>query len=172
MSIESSDIIRQMSIEEIPECVNVIRSSFKTVADEFGFTEENAPRFTAFATDEERLKYQFTVEKMPMYVYLDQGKIVGYYSLALLENGNVELNNLAVLPEYRHQRIGEKLLADAFEKVKLSGRNKLEIGIVEENQRLRKWYESFGFVHTGTKKFDFFPFTCGYMEKSIRGTVL
>lgn len=111
----------------------MIRSSFKTVADEFGFTEENAPRFTAFATDEERLKYQFTVEKRPMYVYLDQGKIVGYYSLALLENGNVELNNLAVLPEYRHQRIGEKLLTDAFERVKLLGRNKLEIGIVEEN---------------------------------------
>ena len=67
---------------------------------------------------------------------------------------------------------GEKLLTDAFEKVKLLGRDKIEIGIVEENQRLRKWYESFGFVHTGTKKFDFFPFTCGYMEKSIRGTVL
>ena len=172
MSIESSDIIREISIEEIPECVNVIRTSFKTVADEFGFTEENAPRFTAFATDERRLWYQFTVEKRPMYVYLHQGKIVGYYSLALLDNGNAELNNLAVLPEYRHQRIGEKLLADAFEKVKLLGRNKIEIGIVEENQRLRKWYESFGFVHTGTKKFDFFPFTCGYMEKSIRGTVL
>ena len=163
----NSDAIRQMSIEEIPECVNVIRSSFKTVADEFGFTEENASRFTAFATDEERLRYQFTVEKRPMYVYLNQGKIVGYYSLALLENGNVELNNLAVLPEYRHQKIGEKLLFDAFEKVKQFGRNKLEIGIVEENQRLRKWYESFGFMHTGTKKFDFFPFTCGYMEKSI-----
>lgn len=172
MSIESSDIIRNMTIEEIPECVNVIRSSFKTVADEFGFTAINAPRFTAFATDEGRLWYHFNVEKRPMYVYLHQGKIVGYYSLALLDNGNAELNNLAVLPEYRHQRIGEKLLTDAFEKVKLLGRDKIEIGIVEENQRLRKWYESFGFVHTGTKKFDFFPFTCGYMEKSIRGTVL
>ncbi|MCR4748970.1 MAG: hypothetical protein K5877_04100 [Lachnospiraceae bacterium] len=25
--------------------------------DEFGFTRENAPRFVAFATDEERLKF-------------------------------------------------------------------------------------------------------------------
>ena len=58
MIMESSDIIRLMSIEEIPECVNVIRSSFKTVADEFGFTAINAPRFTAFATDEGRLWYQ------------------------------------------------------------------------------------------------------------------
>ncbi len=25
----------------------------------------------------------------------------------------------------------------------------------------------FGFIHTGTKKFDFFPFTCVYMEKNL-----
>ena len=51
--------IRPMRIEDIPECVNVIRSAFKTVADDLGFTEENAPRFTAFATDDRRLYYQF-----------------------------------------------------------------------------------------------------------------
>ena len=32
---------------------------------------------------------------------------------------------------------------------------------------LRKWYEQNGVVHIGTKKFDFFPFTCGYMKKVI-----
>jgi len=26
-------------------------------------------------------------------------------------------------------------------------------------------------VHTGTVKFDFFPFTCGYMEKELIGEV-
>ena len=43
----------------------------------------------------------------------------------------------------------------------------INIGIVEENKQLRKWYEQNGAVHTGTKKFDFFPFTCGYMVKEI-----
>ena len=161
------DLIRRMSLEEIPECVNVIRGAFKTVADELGFTEENAPRFTAFATDENRLGYQFCVEKKPMIVYLHQGSIVGYYSLALLENGNVELNNLSVLPEFRHLGIGEKLVNDALEKAKAFGKEKLEIGIVEENVKLRNWYEKLGFIHKGTMKFDFFPFTCGYMEKIL-----
>ena len=103
------DYIREMEMEEIPECVNVIRTAFKTVADELGFTRENAPRFTAFATDDTRLQYQFLVEHKPMYVYLHEGKIVGYYSLAMLDNGSVELNNLSVLPEFRHLGIGEKL---------------------------------------------------------------
>ncbi len=43
----------------------------------------------------------------------------------------------------------------------------MKIGIVEENVTLHKWYEVYGFVHTGTEKFDFFPFTCGYMERNI-----
>jgi ribosomal protein S18 acetylase RimI-like enzyme len=161
------DYIREMNMDEISECVNVIRTAFKTVADELGFTRENAPRFTAFATDDTRLKYQMLVEKRPMYVYLHEGKVVGYYSFGITENGNIELNNLAVLPEFRHLGIGEKLVNDALEKVKAFGKDKIEIGIVEENVKLRKWYEKLGFIHTGTKKFDFFPFTCGYMEKIL-----
>lgn len=37
--------------------VNVIKESFITVADELGYTVGNAPRFTAFATTEDRLLY-------------------------------------------------------------------------------------------------------------------
>ena len=32
----------------------------------------------------------------------------------------------------------------------------MNIGIVEENKVLRKWYEENGFIHIGTKKFVFF----------------
>ena len=34
-------MIREMTRDEIPACVDIIRESFMTVADEFGFTEEN-----------------------------------------------------------------------------------------------------------------------------------
>ena len=160
-------MIREMNKEEIPACVRVIRSSFMTVAEELGFTEENAPRFTAFATTDERLFYQAEVEKRPMYVYSSNDEILGYYSLSKQSETEWELNNLCVLPEHRHEGIGDKLLQDAFARVKELGGTKLNIGIVEENKRLRAWYESKGFLHIGTKKFDFFPFTCGYMEKQL-----
>lgn len=161
------DCIRYMSVDEIPDCVRVIRTAFKTVADEFGFTEENAPRFTAFATEENRLKYQLLEERRPMYVYLVNGQIVGYYSLALLGDGEAELNNLAVLPEFRHQKIGQKILQDCFSRLKDFEVTTLKISIVEENTVVRKWYESFGFIHVNQQKYDFFPFTCGYMEKKL-----
>ncbi|MBR3666670.1 MAG: GNAT family N-acetyltransferase [Ruminococcus sp.] len=136
-----------------------------TVADQFGFTVENAPRFTAFATTDEKLFSQYDEEQRPMYAYYSEGgRMVGYYSLLRLENGECELNNLCVLPEYRHRNIVENLLNDACEEAKALGCTKLVFSIVEENTVLRKWYEKHGAVHVGTKKFDFFPFTCGYME--------
>ncbi len=152
---------------DIEKCVKVIKDSFYTVAQEFGFTAENASRFTAFATTEQRLSWQMNNEKRPMYKYVINGNIVGYYSLLLQENQECELNNLCVMPEYRHQGIGEELLLHSFETAKDLGCLKMNIGIVEENQILRKWYESFDFIHIGTKKFDFFPFTCGYMEREL-----
>lgn len=157
-------MIKQITKENIPECARVIRESFLTVAKEFGFTAENAPRFTAFAVTEDRLLWQLESERRPMYAYWEGGKIVGYYSLSLVGDGVCELNNLCVLPDYRHNKIGERLLLDSFEKAKELGFGKMRLSIVEENRRMRKWYEAHGFLHTGTEKLDFFPFTCGYME--------
>lgn len=160
-------MIRQITKKDIPECVDIIRKSFKTVADEYGFTIENAPRFTAFATTVERLSWQLENEPRQMFVYEQDGVLCGYYSLLMQDNNECELNNLAVLPEYRHCGIGKKLLDHAYETAKAQGCKTMNIGIVEENTKLRKWYEQNGAVHTGTKKFDFFPFTCGYMVKEL-----
>ena len=160
-------MIRVVCQKDIFQCVNVIRKSFATVAEEFGITNENAPRFTAFASDERRITHQLTVEHRPMYGYFIDDKLIGYYSLCIKNNCECELNNLSVLPGYRHQKIGYELLKHSFEKAKELNCSKMCIGIVEENKVLRKWYENHGFVHTGTEKYDFFPFTCGYMEKIL-----
>ncbi|MBR7184410.1 MAG: GNAT family N-acetyltransferase [Clostridia bacterium] len=160
-------MIREMQLSEIDECVNVIKTAFLTVAEDHGFTAENAPRFTAFAMNRARLQWQFSHEHRPMFVYLIDDKIVGYYSLSAPNEGETELNNLSVLPEFRHNGIGEAMLKHAFAFAKAQACSAIHIGIVEENQTLRRWYEKFGFTHTGTQKFDFFPFTCGYMKKTL-----
>jgi len=157
-------MIREMTRDEIPVCVDIIRKSFMTVADEFGFTEENAPRFTAFAVNDERLIYQLDVQNRLMFVYVDDGVLCGYYNLLMNESGECELGSLSVLPEYRHKGYGKELVEHAIKQARKAGFAKLNLSIVEENQVLRKWYEQNGAVHLGTKKFDFFPFTCGYME--------
>lgn len=161
-------MIREVRHEEIPMCVEVIKKSFITVADEYGFTEKNAPGFTAFAITTDKLYWHMDGEHRTMYVFEEDDVLCGYYSLLLQENGESELNNLAVLPEYRHRGIGKQLLEHAFNKAKEAGCKIVNIGIVEENKVLRKWYELNGAKHIGTKKYDFFPFTCGYMKKELK----
>ena len=157
-------MIRKAERADLPECVKVIRNSFQTVADEFGITEGNAPRFTAFAMTEERLRLHMDGERRLMYLDEEDGRICGYYSLRLNGNGTCDLGSLCVLPEYRHRGLGEALLKHAMATAKAQHCSEMRLSIVEENTVLRKWYERSGAVHTGTEKFSFFPFTCGYLR--------
>ena len=161
-------MIRKINRDEIQECVTVIRSSFLTVADEFGFTVENAPGFTAFSITEESLSKQMEQEQRGMYAYFEEGRIIGYYSLLWQNEKECELNHLCVLEGCRHQKIGQQLLEHACHEAEMRGCSVMHLGIVEENVRLRKWYEAHGAEHVGTEKFDFFPFTCGYMKITLR----
>ena len=108
------------------------------------------------------------ITKIGKCLLFSEGKIIGYYSLLLGENNECELNNLCVSPVYRHRKIGEQLLNHCFTFAKSLDISKIRIGIVEENTQLRKWYEAHGFIHVKTEKYDFFPFTCGYMEQNIQ----
>ena len=160
-------MIREVRREEIPVCVQVIRKSHQTVADTYGFTVENAPRYVAFATDENRLRWHMDGEHRLMFAEEQDGIIRGYYSLLLKENNECELSNLSVLPEYRHLGIGTALLKHSVRIAREHHCRVMRWSIVEENAVLRKWYEQNGAVHTGTEKFDFFPFTCSYMMMDL-----
>lgn len=157
--------IRPLRREDIPQAVEVIRESFATVAEEFGLTGENAPRFTAFAMNGERLSRQLE-QGRPMFALFADGAMAGYYSLAP-EGEACELNNLCVRPGYRHKGLGGALLDHALAQGRERGFSRMTLGLVEENRVLRAWYEAWGFTHTGRGKFDFFPFTCGYMEQPL-----
>ncbi len=161
-------MIREVKREELSVCADLIRKSFQTVADEFGFTRENAPRFTAFATTEERLIRHMDGEHRLMFLDEEEGRICGCYSLVLMDKNECELGSLCVLPEYRHRGIGGSLLRHAMKTAAEHDCAVMNLSIVEENTMLRKWYERCGAVHTCTEKFDFFPFTCGYMKIMLR----
>lgn len=156
--------IRQAQLDIV---VDVIRISFKTVATEFGLTEQNCPNHTSFITAD-NLQKHFDSGWL-MYGLYESKRLVGYFSLSKENNGAYELHNLAVLPKYRHKRYGKQLLDFCKMKVIEYGGSKITIGIIEENIVLKNWYASNGFTHTGTKIFDHLPFTVGFMEWKIDG---
>lgn len=154
--------ILEMQLSDIDICAEVIRRSFLTVARDFGLTQENCPTNGAFIQPSrllsDRQKGAF------MYKLVEDNTIIGFMSLVPKDACAVELEKLAVLPEYRHGGYGKILLQYAREKSLSLGFRKITIGIIEENTRLKKWYSDFGFIHTGTKNFPHLPFTVGFME--------
>ena len=90
--------------------------------------------------------------------------MVGFASLTKIEGGTYEMNDVAILPEYRHYGYGKELLDFCKDKVAELRGAKITIGIIEENSVLKQWYAANGFIHTGTKILDGLPFTVGFME--------
>ncbi len=157
--------INPLSSCHLLDYAEVIRRSFATVAREFGLTRENCPTHTSFITNE-RLAGKFKNGYYP-FGYFSDGKLVGFASLTNTGDGVFELENLAVLPEYRHFGYGRALLDFCKAKAAELGGVKITLGFVEENTVLKLWYAANGFVHTGTKTFEHLPFTSGYMECSV-----
>ncbi len=133
-----------------------------TVAVDFGLTKENCPTNGAFVTLD-MLHNDFAGGNL-MFAKFASGKIIGFAELSKQDIETYELKKLAVLPEFRHRGYGKELLAFAKSKASDLGAKKITIGIIEENLRLKNWYEANGFVHRGTKVFPHLPFTVGFME--------
>ncbi len=72
-----------------------------------------------------------------MFAYIDNDKIVGYFSLVPKENGVMELDHLSILPEYRHKGCGTEMIKYAVSIDKSTNAKKIKIGIIEENTILK-----------------------------------
>ncbi len=162
MKIHDLAEIHPMTAEQLPEYANVIRRSFATVAKDFGFTRENCPGHTSFITDE-KLKDKIKDGYYPFGLYLGS-EIIGFVSLVHINNGVYEMNEVSVLPEWRHYGYGKMMLEFCKEKVRELNGVKIIIGIIEDNTTVKNWYAANGFVHIGKKNFAGLPFTVGLME--------
>lgn len=158
-------IIQVENKKQLNICLEIIHSSFITVAKEFRLTENNCPSHTAFMTMD-KLEKQFE-DGSPMFLFYQNDMSVGYFSLKKFSDEEWELNNLAVLPEYRHLGIGKAMVDYAVVMVKNYGGTKISIGIIEENITLKNWYLNLGFKCISTRKFEHLPFTVGFMEMKL-----
>jgi ribosomal protein S18 acetylase RimI-like enzyme len=162
MDIEIREIVSEA---ELGNSVNVIRESFITVANQFKLTRENAPSNAAFIELEDLLKMK--EKDIHLFgVFKDEIQI-GFFTVEKNDNDLCYLNKLAVLPGYRHNGYGTKMLDFVFEYVKRARGGKIFIGIINENLVLKNWYIQNGFIETVIKNYPHLPFEVCLMEKNV-----
>ena len=157
--------IRELrSEEEIHGCVNLLRAAFGTVATEFGLTEELAPTNAAFTTMENLSRH--IQNGMMLYGMFVDASIIGCVAIkkAKRDEGVYYIERLAVAPENRHRGYGGQLLSFALERICEKGGTTASIGLMDNNDRLKKWYSSKGFVQHDCRKVEHLPFKVCFMS--------
>lgn len=157
--------IREISDAAIDESVDIIRTAFGAVTGELGITEENCPRFPAY-TNIARLN-EMRDRGAKFFGAFADGRQVGIILVEKEEDGRYFAKRLAVLPEYWHRGIGEKLMTRAIDCIREYGVAKVNMAIVNEHRVLKDWYLTMGFCELETSKFDGFPFTVCFLEKEV-----
>jgi ribosomal protein S18 acetylase RimI-like enzyme len=162
---------RSFSINEISgnvgisDSARVIRNSFRTVAKEFNLTRENCPTHPSFITVGQLIE----LKKKGLNFFrgfLGETQ-VGFVALEKADEALYYMEKLAVLPDYRYQGYGQKLVEFAVDYVRSHNGKKISIGTIDEHAILKNWYKKLGFREISTRKFNHLPFTVCYMEIEI-----
>ena len=157
--------IRQASISDIKTLTRIIRNSYHTVADKFGFNNDNCPKHPSNCTDK---WVKSDMERGITYFLLEScGKGIGCVALEKANQDLWYLERLAVIPESRNKGFGKSLVEYVFHEAQLHRCKRISIGIIAKQNELKNWYSKFGFKEGLTKSFDHLPFEVTFMECDI-----
>jgi len=159
-------MIKPITESDLPDCLSIFHRGYETVAVEFGLTEGNCPDRGRASLPMEKLASEFE-GGTAMFGYYVGEKMVGYLGMKMMGTEICGLDDIVVLPEHRQNGYGNKLLDFCKQKAREFGAGKIRLGMIDDDRRLRKWYEDNGFVNVGYKKYEGAPFTVGKMECTV-----
>ena len=104
--------------------------------------------------EEDQLKYyEKFIESVKDDAWIIQlnGKNIGFYNGALLEDGSYEIGNICIIPEYQGKGIGTKILKDIIE---IHKEQDIHIQYFKQNP-VGRLYKRLGFVQIGETEFHY-----------------
>lgn len=156
-------MIKPIKRSDLSACLEIFHRGYETVAIEFGLTEDNSPDRGRASLSLDQLIAEFEKGTM-MFGYFLNDKIVGFLGMAILDNGICNIDDIIILPGYRQHGYGTKLLAFCKDMARESGALRIRLGMIDDNKRLKKWYEENGFSNIESIKYDSAPYMVGKME--------
>ena len=125
--------IRRMKESDIPEVARLEKEIFPDPWSEGAISET------------------FEQEQTLLLVAYEDRKLIGYLILYfVLEEG--EIARIAVIPEYRRQGVGARMLLELEDLCEDNGITKLLLDVRESNETAISFYTSYGFVQDGVRR--------------------
>lgn len=152
-------------IKQIPfskAAFDVIKASFKSIADEMYMTAENCPGNSAFMSYD---KFQ-RAKQMVLFGLFDQD-LIGCIGVEYKSEVRYKIKYVSVLPTQQHKGYGRKLVEHACHYIEEAGGKKIQLGMIRENEILFDWYLSLGFELDKVVNYRKNAFTVAYMEKIL-----
>jgi ribosomal-protein-alanine N-acetyltransferase len=133
-SLTDSFVFRYMKEEDIDQILTIEELSFATPWTKQSF--ENELHLNQFA----------------VYLVLEKdGQIVGYCGMWLIVD-EAHITNIAVLPEFRGQKLGEAILRMIMEVAKKRGAKSMTLEVRVSNTVAQSLYRKLGFMNGGIRK--------------------
>lgn len=133
-SLTDSFVFRYMKEEDIDQILKIEELSFATPWTRQSF--ENELKLNQFA----------------VYLVLEKdGEIVGYCGMWLIVD-EAHITNIAVLPEFRGQKLGEAILRMIMEVAKKRGAKSMTLEVRVSNTVAQSLYRKLGFMNGGIRK--------------------
>lgn len=84
-------------------------------------------------------------------VMVHHGQIIGYAGMWIIVD-EAHVTNVAIVPEYRGQKLGEKLMSALIEHAKNRGALSMTLEVRASNAVAQAMYAKFGFVSRGVRR--------------------
>ena len=157
--------IHSVEYDQLPQCVETLHQAFGESAKRFGYTKETYPSSGAYITLSDLIAAK--ERGVHMYAACVCGKIAGYVQLEKIESGIYAFRRFAVLPEYQKLGIGRALVSHCRDRAALYGGKKLTLIMINENEKLKAFYESNGFCTVEVRNDGAYPFEYAVMELAL-----
>ena len=158
-------MIKPIRREQLPVCLEILKSSYEKTAVTFGMTEENCPYRGRTRLPLDVLEKEFDNGYF-MYGYIHDDQMIGFLSMQQREK-ELNIQDIAVLPEYQNRGYGSELFHFTKEIAVKANCRKISLGMVHDNIPLRKWYQDRGFEVVKLINFEKVSYTVGIMELSL-----
>jgi diamine N-acetyltransferase len=121
--------------EDVSAVLKVLNLSHGTIARDFNFTKEDNPTNNAFI-DEKTLREQLK-NGIALYGLKMENRLVGCIAIekSKREVDTYYIEKVSVLPEFRHQGIGVRLMDFATDKIKNAGGKMISIALIDSNSK-------------------------------------